>query len=304
MLTPWPLYRGTSPAPSDECIQRWLDDPPPWRRPRTDVRLGAAPALNQASADRAARFILPGGQAEIDAINVALLLRRPLLVRGVPGIGKSSLAYSLAAALGLGQPLRWDIGSRSTLQDGLYDYDAVSHLQDGHTGGTRPIGEFISLGPLGTALLPWERPRVLLIDELDKASYDLPNDLLHAFEEGEFPVRELDRLDGEHEIHGYRTFQDRVRLADGWVRMGHAPVVVITSNDEREFPPAFLRRCVNLSLRTPTADQMTAMVRGWLGDDALTVPETTDPPDRVLQLMFAGLRGLDAESSLPKRDRA
>jgi hypothetical protein len=132
--------------------------------------------------------------------NAALYLRRPLLLTGSPGAGKSTLAHAVAYELGLGRVLHWPIVSRSTLQDGLYRYDAIARLQDNqiaaHSGTAPPggIGSYIRLGPLGTALLPTAKPRVLLIDELDKSDIDLPNDLLNVMEEGEYGIPELERL--------------------------------------------------------------------------------------------------------------
>src|SRR5262249_38678447 len=140
----------------------------------------------------------------IELVNAALYLRRPLLITGRPGTGKSSLIYAVAWELRLGEVLRWSITSRSTLQQGLYHYDAIGRLQDSQLGGTTTekrlppdISKYLKLGPLGTALLPTARPRALLIDEIDKSDLDLPNDLLNIFEEGEFPIPELERFDQE-----------------------------------------------------------------------------------------------------------
>ena len=125
-------------------------------------------------------------------VNTALFLRRPLLITGKPGSGKSTLAHSVAYELNLGPVLRWPITTRSTLQDGLYRYDAIARLHEASLrGGTPKIGPFVQLGPLGTAMVPTRWPRVLLIDEIDKSDIDLPNDLLNIFEEGEFEIPEL-----------------------------------------------------------------------------------------------------------------
>src|SRR5262249_15412958 len=132
------------------------------------------------------------------------------------------------------------------------------------------VGRYLTLGPLGTALLPQERPRVLLIDELDKSDIDLPNDLLNVFEEGRFEIPELARLPEDQPSVEVMTADrtDRVPIRHGLVRCHAFPVVVITSNAEREFPPAFLRRCLRLDLLPPDAATLTKIVVSLLGDDA------------------------------------
>lgn len=312
----WRLYQGSTPAPTEDEVRAWLDDPPPWRQPLAAAESPRpTPGLDVDARRRADRYVVTGGDDELQAVNVALLLRRPLLVRGVPGIGKSSLAYSVAQALGLGAVLRWEVGSRTTLEDGLYDYDAISHLRDAQGGKEQDLGDYITLGPLGTALLPGPLPRVLLIDELDKASYDLPNDLLHVFEEGHFRIRELARQKGPAQVFpaDFAGESDRVAITDATVRVAHHPVVIITTNDEREFPDAFRRRCVELELKRPDDETMKRLVGGWLeGKDparlsALVETNLTekqdDPPDWVLQYVFAGLKGLDATRALGRRSR-
>ncbi|MFI7110308.1 AAA family ATPase [Nonomuraea sp. NPDC050227] len=213
---------------------------------------------------------------EADVVNAALHLRRPLLVTGYPGTGKSSLAHAIAHELDLGRVLHWPINSRSTLQDALYRYDAIGRLREANLHhdpqSTGPgIGDYVRLGPLGTALLPRDRPRVLLVDELDKGDVDLPNDLLTVFEEGTFEVPELARLPEDESRIEVLTDDpnERVPVVRGQVRCAEFPVVIITSNGERDFPPAFLRRCVRLDLPEPDEQRLRDIVEAHLGADAL-----------------------------------
>ncbi|MFE3445076.1 AAA family ATPase [Nocardia sp. NPDC059180] len=211
---------------------------------------------------------------DLDVINAALLCRRPLLVTGAPGLGKSSLAYLIARELGLGPVLHWPITSRSGLGDGLYHYDALRRFEEAQLretaasdGGSADLADYITLGPLGTALLPYRRPRVLLIDEIDKADIDLPNDLLHVFENGEYQIDELRRIRAHRPRVDVFTHEGRERVAvrDGFVQCNAFPVVIMTSNGEREFPPAFLRRCLQLQLDKPERPQLERVVAAHLG---------------------------------------
>jgi MoxR-like ATPase len=202
------------------------------------------------------------------AVNTALYLRRPLLVTGKPGNGKSSLVLAVAHELRLGPLLRWPITSKSTLKDGLYLYDALGRLEElkraGEPSDDRDIGRFIELGPLGTALLPTKWPQALLIDEIDKSDLDLPNDLLNIFEEGEYSIPELARARLEKPEEGVcvRTWRRRREepIYYGHVRCKHFPFVVMTSNREREFPPAFLRRCMRITIEEPDDAMLGAIV--------------------------------------------
>lgn len=270
----WQIYRGT-PTPHDGIKD--LPAPPPWRRFDGEIIPEPAPWENEAVGSRPgiedrAESYLPGGDV-IDMVNAALYLRRPLLVTGKPGTGKSTLAYSVARELRLGPVLSWSITSNSRLQDALYQYDAIGRLQETKLAGSESptdIGRYIRLGAIGTALLPRERPRVLLIDELDKADVDLPNDLLNVFEEGQFGITELMRLPDELRTAEVMTAdsEGRAAITRGRVRCHSFPFVVITSNGEREFPPPFLRRCLRLNIQAPDAKKLAAIVAGHLGDTA------------------------------------
>ncbi|MEU1984078.1 MoxR family ATPase [Nocardia sp. NPDC019395] len=227
---------------------------------------------------------------DLDVINAALLCRRPLLATGAPGLGKSSLAYLIARELGLGPVLHWPITSRSTLKDGLYHYDALRRFEEAQLPGNRAEGDgaagladYITLGPLGTALLPYQRPRVLLIDEIDKADIDLPNDLLHVLENGEYQIDELRRIRAhrpEVEVFSHEG-RERVAVRDGFVQCNAFPVIIMTSNGEREFPPAFLRRCLHLRLEKPERGQLERVVAAHLGSAA--VDEYSDIIDNFVR---------------------
>jgi MoxR-like ATPase len=233
--------------------------PPPWRRFR-GVPPVTARIIEDEQRETEYEYVCSPDVARV--VNVALLLRRPLLITGNPGTGKSSLAYHVARKLGYGRVLRWNITSRSTLKEGLYSYDSLQRLNDSSLpdeSGTHrkaaPLENYIKLGPLGTALLPAVQPRVLLIDELDKSDIDLPNDLLHAFEDGEYEIPEVKRaLKSNETLNVFAADGEDPVPIGGKVVCSEFPFVVITSNAEREFPPAFRRRCIRVELLEPQDD--------------------------------------------------
>ncbi|MFJ8648407.1 AAA family ATPase [Streptomyces sp. NPDC093546] len=264
---PWPVYNGSN-EPHDGIDH--LPAPPPWRDFDGGPPLPAPRAAAADSPDRAhrARAYRPTEQS-VALVNAALFLRRPLLVTGPPGSGKSSLPYAVARELRLGPVLRWNVTSRSALADGLYRYDPLSRLYAaGHQPEDSAVEDHLRLGPLGTALLPYERPRVLLIDEIDKSDLDLPNDLLNVLEEGQYEIPELVRAARTHPEAAVMVADsdERVPVRHGRVRCRAFPFVVLTSNGEREFPPAFLRRCVTLELRRPLPGHLEEIVRAHLGE--------------------------------------
>ena len=172
------------------------------------------------------------------AVNAAIRLERPLLVKGEPGTGKTELARQVAAALGL-EMLEWNVKSTTKAQQGLYEYDAVSRLRDSQLGDDRvnDVKNYIRQGKLWQAFAA-DKKSVLLIDEIDKADIEFPNDLL----------QELDRM----EFHVYETGET--------VKARVRPIVIITSNNEKELPDAFLRRCFFHYIRFPDAEILEKIV--------------------------------------------
>jgi MoxR-like ATPase len=284
----WWIMRGTR-VPDPHRITL-LPATPPWRPFAYAQQLQIASEISENDrywnddderylAQRAERYWLdPNDHIHHDylnAINAALYLRRPLLISGNPGIGKSSLAYVIAHELCLGPVLYWPISSRTTVSDGLYSYDGIARLQETSIGGeSPPIGDFIRLRPLGQAFVARNRPRVLLIDELDKSSLDFPNDLLHLFEEGRFEITELKR-GKTPDTSSVQPFHSTgsVPIDKGEVICKMFPIVIMTDNGERAFPPAFLRRCIRLEMVQPNASQLSAMIETSFGQMI--------PPDRL-----------------------
>jgi MoxR-like ATPase len=231
------------------------------------------------------------------AVNCALALERPLLVKGEPGTGKTLLAEAIAGALGV-KLFTWNVKSTTRAQDGLYLYDTVQRLYDSRfgDGDVRDIRRYIRFGPLGEAFRSQERV-VLLIDEVDKAELEFPNDLLH----------ELDRM------------RFRILETDEEVQAQTRPVVVVTSNNERELPDAFLRRCVFHFIDFPDRDLMERIVRvhhpkleASLTEQALDVfyqlrdltrlrkrPSTSELVDWLAVLKASGVKELRLDEALP-----
>ncbi|MFF8985064.1 AAA family ATPase [Streptomyces globisporus] len=295
-MSNWRIFRGAA-VPHDGIDQ--LPDPPPWRDFR---REGATTTPFDRERHEGSARRLPraspyyADDQVVEAVNTALYLRRPLLITGEPGAGKSTLADAVARELKLGTVLRWPVNSKTTLRDGLYRYDSLGRLEEAgaarradgakaaepaaheadgaeKTGAARndtDLGRYVSLGPLGTALAPYSLPRVLLIDEIDKSDLDLPNDLLDVFEEGGFEIPELARSADQQRDVDVRPADggSPVRVRSGAVRCEAFPFVILTSNGEREFAPAFLRRCVRLALPSVTSDEkrLNAVVRAHLPD--------------------------------------
>lgn len=259
-MTNWQLYTGKR-RPHNIKVP----PSPPWRR--FDGKVDKVKRRVVSDPEEGATF--QATPETIEAVNAALHLRRPLLLTGRPGSGKSSLIESVARELRLGQVLRWHVTSRSTLQDALYRYDAIGRLQaEKIEGEPTSITDYLRLGPLGTALLPTFRPRALLIDEIDKSDIDLPNDLLNVFERGEFEIPELARLkESSVRVREYGS-DELAAITDGKVRCREFPFVILTSNGEREFPGAFLRRCIRLRMPDPTPALLAKIVSAHLGPQA------------------------------------
>lgn len=224
-------------------------------------------AENPSGFTGSARYIADDGL--LADVNAAVVLGRPLLVKGEPGTGKTMLASAVAEALGL--PLRiWSIKSTTKAVDGLYHYDVVQRLNDARfgDGDTRDLRRYVRLGVLGQAFAADHRS-VVLIDEIDKADLEFPNDLLRELDEMAFHVPELDET----------------------VRAQHRPVVIITSNAEKELPDAFLRRCLFHYIAFPDKERMRKIVDVHL----------PGLPERLLDAAFTKFYALRRQDGVRKK---
>jgi len=283
----WWVYDGTEKSEEEEKTvdKRFatvLKNVPKWRDKSEENRNHNAEAF------------IPLSDELLNAVNSAIYLRRPLLVTGDPGIGKSSLAKSIAHRLLKTEPLVWQITSKSVLQDALYSYDALARLHviqmkklyhelkendkevEAYGKISTGIENYLKLKTLGTAFCSKEKPMVVLIDEIDKSDIDLPNDLLHIFEEQAFEIDELKRMKFEEgkEPKIEDVFCNPQEIKDGKVICQHFPIIIMTSNGEREFPPAFLRRCISVEMkldesREKQIEQLSQMVTAHFGAEGM-----------------------------------
>lgn len=257
------------------------------------------PALDREQQTHPAGYLID--EPLIDAVNVALLLGQPLLLTGDPGTGKTQLAYRVAWELGLGRPLRFDTKSTSTARDLFYSYDTLRRFHAANTNsGSQSNRDYITYNALGRAILlsreplevaqvltpgfphPGKQRSVVLIDEIDKAPRDFPNDLLNEVENMSFRIPELDNMEVS---------------ADTSLR----PILILTSNSERNLPDAFLRRCIYYHIPRPGRERLLSIVRSRI-PEAPGAPRGTklheSAVDFFLQVQNLNLRKIPASAEL------